>query len=158
MTFGKALAGAGLIAAALATSGCGTIRESRGYVVDQLLVEAVQPGIDNRQSVEATLGRPTFESQFGEPTWYYVSSVTGRRPFVRPRIRTHQVLAVRFDAAGNVIATDSSGMDDVVFLTPDGDKTPTLGRERGFLEDLFGNIGTVGAPGAGGAGGRGPGG
>ncbi len=39
-------------------------------------------------------------------------------------------------------------MDQVVYLTPDGDETPTLGRERGFLEDLFGNIGTVNAPGA----------
>ena len=34
-------------------------------------------------------------------------------------------------------------------LQPDGDKTPTLGRERGFLEDLFGNIGQVGAAGVG---------
>ena len=32
---------------------------------------------------------------------------------------------------------------------------PTLGRERGFLEDLFGNIGAVGAPGAGAPGGPG---
>ena len=150
---GKALGGAALALAALALSGCGTIRESRGYVVDQLLVNTVQPGIDNRQSVEATLGRPTFTSQFGEPTWYYVSNVTGRKPFVRPRITSNQVLAVRFDAAGNVIAADTSGMDEVVFLTPDGDKTKTLGRERSFLEDLFGNIGTIGAPGAGAPGG-----
>jgi outer membrane protein assembly factor BamE (lipoprotein component of BamABCDE complex) len=157
MAFGKApavkfLGSAGLLAVALALSGCGTIRESRGYVVDQLLLESVQPGIDNQRSVEATLGRPTFTSQFGEPTWYYVSSVTGRKPFVSPRINSHQVLAVRFDANGNVIATDKSGLEDVVHLTPDGDKTPTLGRERGFLEDLFGNIGTVGAPGVGGQG------
>ncbi|NNC59715.1 MAG: outer membrane protein assembly factor BamE [Erythrobacter sp.] len=157
MAFGKApavkfLGSAGLLAVALALSGCGTIRESRGYVVDQLLLESVQPGIDNQRSVEATLGRPTFTSQFGEPTWYYVSSVTGRKPFVSPRINSHQVLAVRFDANGNVIATDKSGLEDVVHLTPDGDETPTLGRERGFLEDLFGNIGTVGAPGVGGQG------
>ncbi|WP_284124437.1 outer membrane protein assembly factor BamE [Parerythrobacter aestuarii] len=149
MAFGKALGGAALLALALGASGCGTIRESRGYVVDQLLVEAVQPGIDNQRSVEATLGRPTFTSQFGDPTWYYVSSVTGRKPFVRPRINTHQVLAVKFDGAGNVTGTETSGIDQVVYLQPDGAKTPTLGRERGFLEDLFGNIGTVGAPGAG---------
>lgn len=142
----------GLVTAvALGLAGCTSIRESRGYVVDALLVNAIQPGIDNQRSVEMTLGRPSFTSQFGEPIWYYVSSVTGRRPFVRPRIRQHSVLAVRFDEAGNVIATERSGIEQVVFLRPDGDKTPTLGRERGFLEDLFGNIGQVGAPGAGGA-------
>ena len=107
--------------------------------------------------MQATLGRPTFTSQFGPETWYYVSSTTGRKPFVRPKIKAHDVLAVRFDTTGNVVAADRSGLDQVVYLSPDGDETPTLGRERGFLEDLFGNIGTVGAPGAappGGAGGR----
>ena len=139
-----------LLTAGLAASGCTSIRENRGYIVDQTLTQSVQPGIDNRQSVQATLGRPTFTSQFGEPVWYYVSSVTGRRPFVRPKIEEHSVLAVRFDAEGNVIAADRSGLDQVVYLTPDSDQTPTLGRERSFLEDLFGNIGRVGAPGMGG--------
>ncbi len=153
MVLGKVAGTALVLSLALGAGGCGTIRERQGYVVDQLLVNSVQPGIDNQTSVEATLGRPTFTSQFGEPTWYYVSSVTGRKPFVRTKINTHQVLAVKFDAAGNVIAADTTGMEQVVFLSPDGDKTPTLGRERSFLEDLFGNIGTVGAPGAGAPGG-----
>ncbi|MBV7265051.1 outer membrane protein assembly factor BamE [Erythrobacter sp. WH131] len=144
---------AALIAgAALALGACSSIRESRGYVIDPILVQTIQPGIDNQRSVEGTLGRPTFTSQYGEPTWYYVSSVTGRKPFVRPRIQTHSVLAVQFDESGNVANVDNSGIDDVVFLQPDGDKTPTLGRERGFLEDLFGNIGQVGGVGAGGGG------
>ncbi|MEL6530401.1 MAG: outer membrane protein assembly factor BamE [Pseudomonadota bacterium] len=151
-TFGKrrkAWVAVALLGSAIGLSGCSSIRESRGYVTDQVLLQSVQPGIDNQRSVEGTLGRPTFTSQYGEPTWYYVSSVTGRRPFVRPRIRTHGVLAVKFDAEGNVASVDRSGVDKVVFLQPDRDKTPTLGRERGFLEDLFGNIGQVGAPGAG---------
>lgn len=142
----------GLVAVlGIGLAGCSSIRESRGYVVDASLVDAIQPGLDNQRSVELTLGRPSFTSQYGQPTWYYVSSVTGRRPLVRPRIKQHSVLAVRFDQAGNVVAAERSGIDQVVFLSPDGDKTPTLGRERGFLEDLFGNIGQVGAPGAGGA-------
>ena len=70
---------------------------------------------------------------------------------MRPRIEYHNVLAITFDGTGNVVSTDNSGVDKVVFLTPDGDQTPTLGRERGFFQDLFGNIGTVDAPGTGGA-------
>ncbi|MBD2842792.1 outer membrane protein assembly factor BamE [Erythrobacter rubeus] len=151
---GRGAKAALLAGAVLALGACSSIRESRGYVVDPLLVQSIQPGIDNQRSVEGTLGRPTFTSQYGEPTWYYVSSVTGRRPFVRPRIRTHTVLAVQFDEAGNVATVDNSGIADVVFLQPDGDKTPTLGRERGFLEDLFGNIGQVGSGGGPGPGGQ----
>ena len=137
----------------LALGACSSIRESRGFVNDPLLVRTVEPGIDNRRSVEATLGRPTFESQYGEDTWYYISSVTGRRPFVRPRIRNHSVLAGQFDDVGNVSSVERSGIEEVAYLQPNGDKTPTLGIERGFLEDLFCNIGQVGGVGPAGPGG-----
>lgn len=150
---GTARAALLLAGSALGLPGCSAITESRGYIIDPTLTELVQPKIDNQRSVESTLGRPTFVSQFGTPTWYYVSSVTGQRPFNRPRIRNHNVLAVQFDAEGRVAKVDRTGIDKVVFLDPNGKKTPTLGRERGFLEDLFGNIGQVGSGGvpAGGA-------
>lgn len=141
------LAGAGAVLA-----GCTSIMEPRGYIIDQVLMDTVQPGIDNQTSVEGALGRPTFTSEYGEPTWYYVSSVTGRRPFRDPRIREHSVLAVRFDDAGKVTSVERSGIEKVAYLNPNGNKTPTVGRERGFLQDLFGNIGQVGGMGGPGAG------
>ncbi len=156
MTAVRFLGAGALAAVALAMGGCASIKESRGYIVDQTLTSSIQPGIDNRQSVQGTLGNPSFESQFGQPTWYYVSSRTARRPFSDPKIAEHQVLAVQFDAAGNVANVQRTGLDQVVFLNPDGDETATVGRNRGFFEDLFGNIGAVGAPGAGGAGPAGP--
>ena len=151
----KARVGMAVLLAAAMLPGCASIRESRGYIEDATLTSLIQPKIDNRQSVESTLGRPTFTSQFGTPTWYYVSSITAQRPFNRPRIREHSVLAVTFDANGRVSEVNRSGVDQVVYLDPNGDKTPTLGRERGFLEDLFGNIGQVGSTGLPGGGGPG---
>ncbi len=143
------------IAAVLAggATGCSSIRDHRGYLVDAALIDSVQPGIDNQLSVERTLGRPTFISQFGEPSWYYVSINTKQAAFTRPRTSDQLITRVKFDKAGNVAAVERSGMEKVARLNPDGDKTPTLGRERSFFEDLFGNIGTVGAPGTGGGGG-----
>lgn len=135
------------VALAAALAGCSSIKEHRGYLADNLLYNGIRAGIDNQRSVEGTLGRPTFTSQFGQPTWYYVSSTSGQRPFGRPKIEDQSVLAIRFDAAGNVAEVDRSGIERVVYLSPDSDETPTLGRERGFLEDLFGNIGAVGAAG-----------
>lgn len=143
---------AALVALALMAGGCQAIKDKRGYLADSTLMQSVQPGIDNMQSVEKTLGRPTFTSEYGQPTWYYVSSTTSRKPFNSPNIKEHNVFAVNFDAAGNVLSIDQTGMDKVAKLDPDGDKTPTLGRERTFLEDLFGNIGAVGSGGGGGAG------
>jgi outer membrane protein assembly factor BamE (lipoprotein component of BamABCDE complex) len=141
----------------LLAGGCASIRDHRGYIADAALVDSVQPGIDNRTSVERTLGRPTFESQFGRKDWYYVSIDTRQAPFRRPRSKEQTILRVRFDETGNVAGIDRAGMEKVARLDPDGKKTPTLGRDRSFLEDLFGNIGAVGAPGMGGGGAQGPG-
>ena len=146
----RALAFAFVAAAALAATGCTSIRQQRGYIIDPLLYSGVQAGIDNERSVRDTLGDPTFKSQFGQNIWYYVSDVNVSGPFRRPRIAQHSMLAVAFDKAGNVISADrESGLGKIVYLRPDGARTPTLGRNRGFFEDLFGNIGAVGAAGAG---------
>ena len=145
-------------ALALLASGCASIRDHRGYLIDTALIDSVLAGVDNRTSVERALGRPTFVSQFGEPSWYYVSQDTRQTAFKRPQTQGQTILRVRFDAAGNVAGVDRAGMERVARLDPDGHKTETLGRNRGFLEDLFGNIGSVGAPGVGGEGGGGGGG
>ena len=117
-----------------------------------MLTDAIAPGVDNRESVEKTLGRPTFVGQFSDNEYYYVSRETRQLAFARPRPVAQQVLRVRFDPAGNVVAVDKTGLDLVSKISPEGDKTPTLGRQRSFFEDIFGNIGAVGAPGTTGGG------
>lgn len=152
------LSGLTLMAAMLLTGGCTAIREHRGFLVDQALVDSVLPGVDNKSSVERTLGRPTLASQFGDQVWYYVGTDTKTLAFHRPRASAQTVLRVRFDAKGNVLSVDKAGMERVVRLDPDKALTPTLGRKRTLLEDLFGNIGTVGTGGGGDAGAGGGGG
>jgi outer membrane protein assembly factor BamE (lipoprotein component of BamABCDE complex) len=134
-----------VLCAALLAAGCVQIQGHRGYLADEILLLSVQPGVDNRQSVERTLGRPSFVAQFGEPVWYYVSSTTQQKPFRKPRITQHTVLAVQFDEAENVVDVERTSMEQVARISPESDETPTLGRDRSFFEDLFGNIGQVGA-------------
>ena len=142
-----------LAAASLALSACASIKDHRGYLVDGALLDSVMPGIDNRTSVEKMLGRPSFISQFGRQDWYYISTNTRQSAFGAPHANEQLMVRVVFDAKGNVTAVERTGMEKVAQINPDGSKTPTLGRERSFLEDLFGNIGQVGAgapPGGGG--------
>jgi len=132
--------------------GCASISDHRGYLGDRALIQSVQPGVDNRISVEKTLGRPTFISEYGRKDWYYISVSTKQRPFTRPRTVDETILRIRFDEADNVAAVDKLGKEKVARIDPEGKETPTLGRKRGLLEDLFGNIGAVGAGGAPGGG------
>lgn len=142
---------------AVLASGCTSIRNHRGYILDKTLVDSIQPGIDNRQSVERTLGRPTLVSQFGNKDWYYVSQETKTAAFHLPKTDDQTVLRVAFDSAGNVARVDRTGIEKVARIDPEGDRTPTLGRERSLLEDLFGNVGAVGTGGGGAAAPGGPG-
>jgi outer membrane protein assembly factor BamE (lipoprotein component of BamABCDE complex) len=137
------------MAAAMLLGGCAQIKDRQGYVMDENLVASVQPGIDNRDSVTGSLGRPTFVGEFDQRDWYYVSRETRNLGFNMPRPVAQTVLHIRFDEAGNVVSVDKTGMEKVASITPMKSKTPTLGRKRGFFEDLFGNIGAVGATGQG---------
>lgn len=131
------------ILGATVLAGCAGIREHRGYVMDEQLSQAIQVGVDNKASVEKTLGRPTFVGQFSPNDWYYVSRDTAAFAFRNPHVTQQSILHVSFDPAGNVAAVNTTGKDLVAKINPVNDKTPTLGRERGFFEDLFGNIGAV---------------
>ena len=144
---GRGAALAALLSAALLSSACTRIKDRQGHLLDETLIAAIQPGVDNRDSVAATLGRPTFTGQFDQRDWYYVSRETEQLAFAMPKPSAQTVLHVRFDDAGNVVSVQRSGLEQVASITPTDAETPTLGRDRSFFEELFGNIGTVGATG-----------
>ena len=144
---------AALIAAASLVGGCTSLRSHQGYIIDADLVNSVQPGVDNRASVLQTLGKPSFASQFNTGDWYYIARDSRNFAYNSPKVRDQLTLQISFDAAGNVTTIRKAGVDQVASIDPSNKATPTLGRKRGFFEDLFGNIGTVGAAGPGGAGG-----
>jgi outer membrane protein assembly factor BamE (lipoprotein component of BamABCDE complex) len=142
-----------ILAAAVLLAGCAQIRQHRGVVLDSQLASAIQPGIDNKDSVEKALGRPSFVGQFTPNDWYYVSRDENQIAFRNGRVTKETVLHVRFDPKGNVASLQRTGKELVMNIDPTGKKTPTLGRQRSFFEELFGNIGSVGAPGLPGQGG-----
>jgi outer membrane protein assembly factor BamE (lipoprotein component of BamABCDE complex) len=137
-----AMMGAALLA------GCAGLRAHKGAVVDPQLASAIQPGVDNKASVEKTLGRPSFAGQFTPNDWYYVARDTHQFAFRNPRVSQQNVYHISFDAAGNVTGVEHTGKELVMGIDPASRRTPTLGRKRSFFDELFGNIGTVGSTGA----------
>ena len=137
------------VAAAMAgvalLGGCSSlgIKEHRGYILDKELASTVQVGVDNKESVAKTLGRPSFTGQFDSNDWYYVSRDTKAVPFRSQQVVDQDVLHIRFDAAGNVASVNTTGKELVAKINPVDDKTPTLGRNRSFFDEIFGNIGVL---------------
>jgi len=134
------------LAGAVLLGGCVGVYDHRGHVLDTELVSAIQVGTDNKESVERILGRPTFTSEFDANDWYYVSRDTKTVAFTNPRVLDQTVFQVSFDEYGNVVSVRQSGREMIASINPSNDKTPTAGRKRTILEDIFGNIGTVNSP------------
>jgi len=140
-----------IIGLGMALSACAGTRDHRGFVIDQALADAIQVGVNNKDSVAKTLGRPTFTGQFDPNDWYYVSRDTTQLAFRDPKVVEQTTLRVQFDQAGNVAAVHKTGKELIASVNPSGDKTPTLGRKRSFFDEMFGNIGTISQPGLPGA-------
>jgi outer membrane protein assembly factor BamE (lipoprotein component of BamABCDE complex) len=144
--------------AALLAGGCAVNRAHKGAVIDPQLLSSIQPGVDNKDSVQKLLGTPTLAGQFTPNDWYYVSRDTNQMGFRNPRVSKELVTLVRFTPSGNVASVQNTGKELVLNLEPTHRATPTLGRKQSFFEELFNNIGSVnsgGLPGGGG-GGSGP--
>ena len=139
-----------MILGAVLLAGCAQMRQHKGVVLDPQLATGIQPGVDNKDSVEKSLGRPSFIGQFTPNDWYYFSRDVNQVAFRNPHVTKQTVLIVRFDQKGNVASVQRTGKELVMNVEPTHRSTPTLGRKRSFFEELFGNIGTVGAPGMGG--------
>jgi outer membrane protein assembly factor BamE (lipoprotein component of BamABCDE complex) len=151
----RLLMGAALGLATIATGACTPLRGHQGYVLDVDLINSVQPGVDNRQSVMQVLGRPTFASQFNQGDWYYVARDTRNFGYSNPKVTNQTTLRISFDEKGTVTGVTRTGAEQIASINPSDDKTPTLGRKRSIFDELFGNIGTVGAAGMGGGAGGG---
>ena len=137
VSMGLAVTGACLL------GGCLGFKEHKGYVLDKELASTVQVGVDNKASVEKTLGRPSFTGQFDTNDWYYVSRESKTVAFKSQKVVDQDVVHIRFDQAGNVASVNTTGKELVANISPNDDKTPTLGRRRSFFDELFGNIGVL---------------
>lgn len=135
-------------AIAVTLGACSPTTNIRGYLIDEQLAASIQPGVDNQESIRTMMGNPSVEALFDRNRWYYVSRTTETLAFFNPETVDHKVLAVEFDSRGYVTAVKRMGMEDARNVSPVDDKTPTRGRELGFWEQIFGNIGRFSGGGA----------
>jgi len=152
------LAHAAMLAGVLAA--CSPTTELRGHIIDEESLTAVKAGVDNKQSVSDTLGTPSAIATFDTDVWFYISTRQERMAFLDPKILERNIVAVEFDAKGNVAATRRYTMADGRPVSLVSRETPTKGKELTFLEQMFGNFGRFSGagsekgPGGGGGGGK----
>lgn len=120
---------------------CTKTRNVRGYVPDPERISELRPGVDNKESVIALLGHPSTIATFDDDTWYYIHRRTERLAFFREKPVEAMVLALHFDSFSNIETVTRYGLEDARDVNLISKKTPTRGKELGFFEQIFGNLG-----------------
>ena len=114
---------------------------TRGYVVNDKLLNQVKPGTPAEKVLEV-LGNPSTTSTVGGDSWYYVSQVLDQSfAFSKPDITDQHVVAVYFDKTKKVQRIANYGLQDGKVFDFVSRTTPTGGSDQSFVGNLFRSFG-----------------
>jgi outer membrane protein assembly factor BamE (lipoprotein component of BamABCDE complex) len=137
----RILAGLLVGGSALALTGCSPEINHRGYYAKSNSFAQVAEGMA-KSEVEALLGSPstTASVNFQGDSYYYITSVTQGRAFLRPREVSREVIAIRFDRGDQVASLAQYGLEDGRIIDINTRKTPVPGANYSILQELFGTV------------------
>ena len=132
-----------------AASGCAANIAHRGYLAKPGTFDQVRRGMA-KSEVVALLGSPSTTASVNVQgdSYYYISSTTEQKAFLKAKEIDRQVIAIRFDQNDQVDSFGQYGLEDGKIVDINSRKTPTKGRELTILQQIFGNIGRPAADGS----------
>ena len=129
------------IVIAVAMGACAPKTALRGNLPRAYQMEQIEIGQQRKQEVARILGSPSVAGTFDDDIWYYMSRRTESWAFFGEEVVEQQVLALYFDERGVLQHMETYTRDDARDIATSDRTTPTAGRELGFFEQIFGNLG-----------------
>lgn len=132
---------AGLIV--LAVSACSATYEDHGYIPPAEDLEMITVGVDTRDTVADSIGRPTAFGVLQEGGWYYAQSRWRNFAYKAPKVVDRQVVAISFDKDGVVENVERFTLEDGRVIALSRRVTDSNIKGITFLRQLLGNIGNL---------------
>lgn len=137
-----AIAACAVAALGVGVSACAPMTSFQGYQAIDAKPAEVKVGADTKNSVRARLGTPSQVSTFDTNQWFYISSVSQKQGFYKPRTVRRDVVAISFDKdTQTVTKVEVFKLSDGREIAYAGRETPTRGRQLSIIEQLLGNLG-----------------
>ena len=133
----------GWLALSLLLMACTPIFSNHGYIPTDDDLAVLQVGVDTRETVAATVGRPAASDLLGDEAWYYVQSRWKTLGAAAPVEIDREVVAITFDPVGKVANIERFGLEIGRIVPLSRRVTTTNIRGRGVLAQIFGNIGKL---------------
>jgi outer membrane protein assembly factor BamE (lipoprotein component of BamABCDE complex) len=133
------LAGAAFLAVHVAA--CTPRVATRGNLLSQSQISALEPQGALRADVQRVWGPPSAVSPFDDRTWYYIGEVTSQKGIFAPEVEQRQVVKVTFneeETVTEVALLDTAQAQKIDYVAR---RTPTAGREFTAFQQFIGNLG-----------------
>jgi outer membrane protein assembly factor BamE (lipoprotein component of BamABCDE complex) len=129
----------------VALAACAPIIRQHGYVPSDQELALVTVGKDTRDTVATAIGRPSASGLLNDEGWYYVQSTWKNLGPYAPKEEQREVIAISFDKAGVVSNIERFGLEQGRIVQLSRRVTGDSLQSKGFLAQMFGNIGGIGA-------------
>lgn len=127
----------------LIAAACTTMYRNHGYVPPDEDLALIEVGRDTRETVAATIGRPSTAGLLNDVGWYYVQSRYKLTGGMAPEEIDRQIVAITFTTDGVVENIERFGLADGQVVAISRRVTTPNVKSQGFLRQLFGNIGGI---------------
>lgn len=131
-------------AAALAVflSACSPTVEHRGYIAKPGAFNQINSGM-SKMEVEGILGSPSTTASIAHKgdSYYYITSVTESRSFLKAKETNREVIAIRFDQGDQVQSFAQYGLEDGRIIDVNTRRTLVIGEDTSVIGQIFRGIG-----------------
>lgn len=127
-------------------SACTKHEYFHGYSFDAKELESLEVGQTSEQETIGLLGSPTTISDFGDKTYYYISTQQQSEAFFIPNTVAQEVLEISFDQKGKIKNIASYSLKEARNVNYASGTTQLKGNKLTPLEQIFSNIGKFNKP------------
>ncbi|MBB5516368.1 outer membrane protein assembly factor BamE (lipoprotein component of BamABCDE complex) [Rubricella aquisinus] len=121
-------------------SACAPTFVNHGYAPPEAQLALVQPGVDDKISVEQKIGRPINEGLITNEAWYYAASRVRNYTYNEPEVTERRLVTITFDEFGIVEDIAEAGLEDGRTVPLVVRTTPTFGSEISAVQQLLRNV------------------
>lgn len=132
---------AALLGTVLLLGACSPQFRNHGYIPAQEDLDALQVGVDTRESVAQKVGVPSSAGVLDTSGYYYVRRQTRTIGPLRPQEVDRQVVAISFSDGGRVQNIERFGLEQGRVVSLQRRITETAVTDQSIIRQILGNIG-----------------
>lgn len=125
----------------LMLSACSEIIRNHGYVPPEGDLNALIVGVDTRDTLAASIGRPSTSGVVQDQSWYYIGSQVRHFGARKPEEINREVVAISFNDSGTVSNIERFGLERGKVVVLSRRVTETSVRDVTFIRQIIRNFG-----------------